>query len=60
MTIKRSLEKAYESKGNYAFAARYFEELSVLTDSLKVREQQSFALELATIYETYKQSRLPG
>lgn len=54
MTIKRSLGKAYTSKGNYPAAARYFEELSVLTDSLKVREQQSSALELATVYETHK------
>lgn len=54
MTIKRSLGKAYASKGSYPSAARCFEELSVLTDSLKVREQQSSALELATIYETHK------
>lgn len=54
MTVKRSLAKAYESKGNYKLASRYYEALAVLTDSLKAREQQSSAMELATVYETHE------
>lgn len=52
MTIKRTLGKAWEGKGDYRQAARYYEALAILTDSLKVREQQSSAIELATVYET--------
>lgn len=52
MTVKRSLAKAYEGKGDYRQAARYYEALAILTDSLKTREQHSSAMELATIYET--------
>lgn len=52
MTVKRSLGKAYEGKGNYRLAARYYEALAILTDSLKTREQHSSAMELATVYET--------
>lgn len=51
-TIKRLLGKAYEAKGDYKKAAEYFEELTLLTDSLKAREQKSAALELASVYET--------
>lgn len=54
MTVKRSLAKAYEGKGNYKLASRYYEALAVLTDSLKAREQQSSAMELATVYETHE------
>lgn len=52
MTVKRSLGKAWEGKGDYRQAARYYEALAILTDSLKAREQQSSAIELATVYET--------
>lgn len=54
MAIKRSLGKAYEGKKEYKKAAAYFEQLATLTDSLKVREQKSAAIELATAYETYE------
>ena len=49
---KRSLGKAYEAKGNFRKAANYLEEFAILTDSLKIREQKSLAIELATVYET--------
>lgn len=52
MTVKRSLGKAYEGKKDYERAARYYEQLAILTDSLKAREQKSSAIELATVYET--------
>lgn len=51
MTVKRSLGKAYEGKKDYRRAARYYEQLAVLTDSLKACEQKSSAIELATVYE---------
>lgn len=54
MTVKRSLAKAYEGKGNHKLASQYFEALAILTDSLKVREQKSSAIELATVYETHE------
>lgn len=50
-TIKRSLAKAYGAKGDYKQAARYFEELALLYDSIKVREQKSSALELGMVYD---------
>lgn len=53
-TIKKSLGRAYEEKGDYRTAARYFRELAVLRDSIKNREQKSSALELATLYETHE------
>lgn len=53
-TIKRSLGKAYQDKGDYKTAARYFQELAVLRDSIKNREQKSAALELATLYEMHE------
>ena len=52
MTVKRSLGKAYEAKGDYRLSSLYFEQLAILTDSLKAREQKSAAIELATVYET--------
>lgn len=52
--LKRSLAYIYLKMGDYRTAARYFEDLSMLTDSLKVREQNSHALELAALYETHK------
>lgn len=51
-TIKKTLGQAYAAKGDYRTAARYFEELSVLRDSIKNREQHSATLELAALYET--------
>lgn len=51
-TVKKFLGRAYEEKGNYRAAARYYKELAVLRDSIKNREQRSTALELAALYET--------
>lgn len=51
-TIKKSLGHAYREKGDYKTAARYYEQLAILRDSIKNREQKSAALELATVYET--------
>lgn len=53
-TVKRSQGQAYEAMHDYTSSSRCFKELAILTDSLKVREQQSAALELATAYESYK------
>lgn len=53
-TIKKSLGRAYEEKGDYRTASRYFRELAVLRDSIKNREQKSSTLELATLYETHE------
>lgn len=50
--IKKTLGNAYREKGDYKTSARYYEELAVLRDSIKNREQKSAALELAAIYET--------
>lgn len=52
MTILRSLGQAYAGKGNYRKSKEYFENLAILTDSLKMREQKSAAIGLATVYET--------
>lgn len=54
MAVKRSLAKAYEGKGQYKLASQYYDALAILTDSLKVREQKSSAIELATVYETHE------
>lgn len=56
LTIKRSLGYAYAYKKNFEQAARYFREWGIVTDSLKVREQQSAALELAEAYKTNEQA----
>ena len=53
-TIKKSLGRAYEEKGDYHTATRYFKELAVLRDSIKNREQKSAALDLAALYETHE------
>lgn len=53
-TVKKFLGRAYEEKGNYRAAARYYKELAVLRDSIKNREQESTALELAALYETHE------
>jgi AraC-like DNA-binding protein len=57
-TIKKSLGRAYEEKGDYRTATRYFKELAVLRDSVKSREQKSAALELAALYETHEKDLL--
>lgn len=44
--------KANYILGNYKNAAKDFDRLAVLTDSIKEREQQSSSLELASVYET--------
>lgn len=54
LTIKRQLAKAYWYKGEYKKSAAYFEALAVLGDSIKIREQKSTALELATMYEIHE------
>lgn len=58
ITIKKSLGRAYEEKGDYRTAARYFRELAVLRDSIKNREQKSSALELAALYETHEKDMI--
>ncbi|WP_455584081.1 helix-turn-helix domain-containing protein [Bacteroides sp.] len=50
-SVKRSLARVYEAKGDYKQAARYFKELALLHDSIKVREQKSSALELGMVYD---------
>ena len=55
-TIKRSLGKAYCEKGDYKKAADYFWSLTVLTDSLKIREQKSMALEMATLHDVHEKN----
>lgn len=55
VTMKRTTGRAYEAMGNYKAAAKYFNDLAILTDSLKTREQKSAALELATVYQTMEQ-----
>ena len=55
-SIKSSLGEAYKRKGDYLTAAEYFQQLAMLKDSIKNREQKSSALELATIYETHELS----
>lgn len=57
-TLKRTSARAYEAKGDYKNAMKCFDELAVLTDSLKTREQRSAALELATVYETAEKEAL--
>lgn len=51
-SVKKALGHAYREKGDYKRAARYYEELAILRDSIKIREQKSAALELAAVYET--------
>lgn len=54
ITVKKFLGRAYQEKGDYRTAARYFNELAILRDSIKNREQKSTALELAALYETHE------
>ena len=51
-TIRKDLAQAYYAIGDYKRAAANFEALSVLRDSIKNREQQSAALELAEAYDS--------
>lgn len=53
-SLLRSMGMAYYRIGQYKKSAEYFSRLSNVTDSLKVREQNSSAQELATLYETHK------
>lgn len=57
-TVKKFLGRAYEEKGNYRKATRYFSDLAILRDSIKNREQKSTALELAALYETHEKDLL--
>lgn len=57
-TIKKSLGQAYREKGDYKTAALYFDQLAVLRDSIKNREQKSTALELAAAYEIHEKDLL--
>lgn len=57
-TIKRSLARSYEGKGDFRRAAAYFEQLGILRDSIKNREQRSATLELAAVYETAEKEAL--
>lgn len=50
VSIKKSLALAYRMKGDYRKAASYYEQLAILRDSIKRREQKSAALELAALY----------
>lgn len=56
--VKKSLGNAYREKGDYKTSSGYYEELAILRDSIKKREQQSAALELAAIYETNEKELL--
>lgn len=56
--VKRSLARAYEGKGDFRRAAAYYEQLSILRDSIKNREQHNAALELAAVYENAEKDAL--
>lgn len=51
-TVRKNLGRAYFETGNYKAAARNFEMLAVLRDSIKNSEQRSAVLELAEVYES--------
>lgn len=55
-TIKRALGNSYSAIRDYKRAASYYLELAFVTDSLKMREQRSAALELAEVYKTKEQA----
>lgn len=57
MTLKRTLGEIYDASGDHKQAAAYFKALAVLTDSLKRREQQSAALDLAIANDVYEKER---
>lgn len=58
VALDRMLGEAYRAHGDYKRAAHYFEKLAVLTDSLKRRQQQSAAMDLAIANEVYEKERL--
>lgn len=57
LTINRSIANAYMEMGRADSAAIYYRELAALTDRLKKQEQESYALELASLYESEKKDR---
>ncbi len=57
-TIRKDLAQAYFCMGDYKRAAINFEQLAVLRDSIKNREQQSAALELAEAYDSTEKDKV--
>ena len=57
LTINRSIANAYMEMGRADSAALYYRELATLTDRLKKQEQESYALELASLYESERKDR---
>ncbi len=49
--VQHILGDAYNAIGDYKKASQYYKHLSVLVDSLKMREQKSTALEMAEVYD---------
>lgn len=49
--VQHILGDAYNAIGDYEKASQYYKQLSVLVDSLKMREQKSTALEMAEFYD---------
>ena len=56
-TIKRSLAHAYWAKGDWRTAAGLYADLASITDSIKEREQQSAAVELAAVYDLHEKNQ---
>lgn len=54
-SIKKQLGLAYRDVGDYRRSSLCFEQLADLRDSLKARQQQSYALELAAVYKSHEQ-----
>ena len=54
-SIKKQLGLAYREVGDYRRSSLCFEQLAVLRDSLKARQQRSHALELAAVYKAHEQ-----
>lgn len=54
LDIKKQLAEAYERKGYYKKAIEYLDQLVILTDCIKAREQKDVVLEYAAIYEIQK------
>lgn len=55
--IKRSLGKAYSGKGDHQKAATCFWELSVIIDSLNIRERHYTAQEVSNVQITHQKER---
>ena len=49
--VQHILGDAYNAMGDYEKASQYYKHLSMLVDSLKMREQKSTALEMAEFYD---------